>query len=176
MRNSELFSPACPDDHAKRLVLGYALRGVMDDRRHWSEERLLAAQYRVYEEWRAVLRKLNPGFTCCFHEWLARAEDSAFIFRPGDLVEYNGRYCVVMDRDARGIGWREKWRITTGTTPTKEDWPQQLTALTVKDADGRIYCPHGRACGLEPADIPPEVFELACRKAKECPMMKGGVE
>lgn len=174
MRNDELFSPGCPDSRVKSLVLAYALRGVTSSDGVYTGENLLAAQYKVYVEWLATVRVTNPGFVCCFHEWMARDEgDCAFIFSPGDLVKYNGRYCVVMERNAGSVGWTYKWRIP-GDVPENKDWPQSLTALNVKEADGRMLCLHGLDAGLKPADIPPEVFALACGRAKECPMMKGG--
>lgn len=173
MRNDELFSPRCPDEHAKRLVLNYALRNVLDGNRCYSEETLIAAQYMVYKEWLAEVRKSNTGFSCCFHEWLSREEDTAFIFKPGDLVEYKGRYCVVTGRIDLGVGWTTRWRIVDGT-PMNAAWPQQMTTLNIKGADGRVRCVHGLDDDLKPADIPPEVFALACGRAKDCPMLKGG--
>lgn len=173
MRNYELFTPRCLDEHAKRLVLGYALRGLLDDGGYYKEERLLAMQYGIYERWLADTRKWRPGFACGFYEWLLRNEDSAFIFRAGDLVKYNGRYCVVMNQLIVVPAWESKWRILD-KKPRATDWPSQTTTLDVKEADGRIHCVNGLDGGLEPADIPPEVFALACGKAKDCPMLKGG--
>ena len=173
MRNDELFSPGCPDDHAKRLVLNYALRGVLDNSGCYTPERLLAVQHGIYLEWLAALRASRDGFSCGFYEWLARGEDAAFIFKPGDLVKYNGRYCVVTSRSTYNIDWGSKWRVIDGR-PANADWPHLLTALDVKEANGRVHCVNGLDNGLEPADIPPEVFALACGKAKDCPMLKGG--
>lgn len=175
MRNDELFSPNCPDEHAKRLVMGYALRGLVDSIGCYSAEGLVNAQFRVYKEWLAAVRASKPGFSCGFYEWLARDADAAFIFRPGDLVKYDGRYCVVADRLTGGMGWVNKWRIT-GAVPAREEWPQTLAALDVREADGRTRCLNGLDNGLKPADIPPEVFALACGRAKDCPMMNGGAE
>ena len=172
MRNDELFSPGCPVEHAQNLVLNYALRGLLDGRKCYEPGELLNRQYKVYLEWLAELRASNSDFSCGFYEWMARQADSAFVFRPGDLVKYNGRYCVVVARLTRNISWINEWRIVDGKL-CREDWPQRVTTLDVKEADGSIHCVNGLDDGLEPADIPPEVFALACGKAKDCPMLKG---
>ena len=173
MRNDELYSPGCLDDHAKRLVLAYALRGVIDDRGCYSEQELLAAQHRVYKEWLAAVRETTTGFDCSFYEWAARGDmcDAAFVFAPGDLVKHNGRYCVVAERITRSVSWTEKWRIVNGV-PRLGSWPQPMAAVVLKEADGSRHSVN--AFDLEPADIPPEVFALVCGRAKDCPMMKGG--
>ena len=105
MRNDELFSPGCPVEHAQNLVLNYALRGLLDGRKCYEPGELLNMQYKVYLEWLAELRASNSDFSCGFYEWMARQADSAFVFRPGDLVKYNGRYCVVVARLTRNISW-----------------------------------------------------------------------
>lgn len=173
MRNDELFSPRCPDKRVKNLVLNYALREALDSDKCYTDKTLLAVQHRIYEEWLAAVRETKPGFTCCFYEWMARSADSALIFKTGDLVKYKGRYCVVVRQPNYAAGWERKWRITN-ITPALEDWPLPLTTLGVKDADGRVCSLRGLDASLEPADIPPEVFALACGRAKDCPILKGG--
>lgn len=172
MRNYELYSPACPDEHAKKLVLSYALRGVLDDRRCYTDEKLLAAQCKIYEEWLAAIRESSMGFDCDFYEWLSRTIDAAFIFKPGDLVKYGGRYCMVVRRETRNMGWTNSWRVRNGK-PVQRTWPNPACAVELKDPDGRAYTVNALTESLEPADIPPEVFALACGRAKDCPMMKG---
>lgn len=52
--------------------------------------------------------------------------------------------------------------------------PASLRRLSVEYPDGSVHSIDAEDEGLEPADIPPEVFALACGRAKGCPMMKGG--
>lgn len=174
MKNYELFSPHCPNDHAKRLVKGYAMRGLLDDRGTYSPDKLLARQQAVYLEWLAAVRKSKSDFDCGFYEWLCRDRDSAFVFKPGDLVKFDGRYCVVVRRFL-GMSWVDNWRMRDGM-PTQEPWPQPLDTVELKDSDGRTSFADALAGSIEPADIPPEIFALACGKAKDCPMMNGGCE
>lgn len=100
MRNDELFSPRCPDNHAKKLVMGYALRGLIE-RGSYTQDGLLIRQHTAYAEWLAEMREASPKFECGFYEWLCRDCDSAFVFKPGDLVKFEGRYCVVVRRRTR---------------------------------------------------------------------------
>ena len=173
MKNSELYSLSCPDERIKGLVFKYAMREVLDGDGCYTDKGLLVAQYRVYEEWLAAVRKTKPGFVCCFHEWMSREGDYAFVLRPGDLVKYDGRYSVVGARltGKDRVSWGSKWRLD-GDVPVLADWPKPLDALSVKDADGRVFNVYGLG-RIESADIPPEVFALACGKAKDCPMLKG---
>lgn len=173
MRNDELFSPACKNDHLKRLVNGYVLRGLLDDRGSYSPSKLLARQHAVYLEWLAAVHEGCSTFSCGFYEWLCRDCDAAFIFKPGDLVKHDGRYCVVTRRCPDGVKWVNSWRLRCGM-PTLGLWPQRLNTVELKDPDGHTYTVSALAGNTEPADIPPEVFTLACGKAKDCPMMKGG--
>lgn len=174
MRNDELFSPDCPDNHAKKLVKGYAMRGLVDGRGTYLPENLLARQHAIYEEWLAAVREFSTSFDCGFYEWRARSCDAAFIFKPGDLVKVNGLYCMVQKR-MHGTTWVNSWRLRNGK-PAHVSWPQSLSTVELKYPDGRTCTVNALAKGIEPADIPPEVFALACGKAKGCPMMKGGYD
>ena len=174
MRNDELLSPNCPDSRASRLVRAYVLRGLVDNRGAYRPQDLLARQYAVYEVWLEEVRKHTTSFSCGFYEWLCRDCDSAFMFMPGDLVKHDGQYCVVTRWYPEGISWSNRWRLRNGV-PTQETWPMQVKMIELKYHDGR----HSGAVdaldkNIEPADIPPEVFALACEKAKGCPMMRGG--
>lgn len=175
MRNDELFSPGCPDAHAKRLVLAYALRGLLDDRKCYRSEALLAMQYGVFKEWLAAVNEDRPDFRCCLHEWFARGGlcDAAFIFTPGDLVKYDGRYCVVSRRLTRDVGWVNSW-VVEDDVVVQRARPQPMSAVVLKEADGSEHTVNALDDAIEPADIPPEVFALACGKARGCPMLKGG--
>lgn len=175
MRNDELYSPNCPDDRVKKLVKGYAMRGIVGERGTYSLEKLLARQHAVYEEWLAAVRGESTSFDCGFYEWLSRCCDSAFVFKPGDLVKHDGRYCVVVGRRVRGAGWVTSWRLRDGR-PTELPWPRSLCEVELKDYDGNVFVADVLHGHIEPADIPPEVFALACGRAKDCPMMKGGCE
>lgn len=165
MRNDELFSPGCPDDHAKKLVMNYALRGLLGERGTYSPEDLLARQHAVYAEWLAAMQESRPKFDCGFYEWLGRCGDSAFLFKPGDLVRFGDHYCVVVRRHTREVTWVVKWRVRNGTLE-QDSWPQQATVVELKDADGRVIAVDALCASVVPADIPPEVFALACEKAK----------
>lgn len=176
MRNDELFSPNCPASHANRLVRAYVLRGLLDDRGSYCPQNLLARQYAVYESWLEEARKYTTSFSCGFYEWLCRDCDSALVFVPGELVKHNGRYCVVTRWCPDGISWANSWRMRNGV-PKQERWPMQMNTIELKYPDGRRTCIVNvldKDMNIEPADIPHEVFALACGKAKDCPMMKGG--
>lgn len=175
MRNDELFSPVCPNDHAKRLVTSYVMRGLTDNRGAYSVDRLLVRQHAVYLEWLATVHEYQPTLGCGFYEWMCRGCDSAFIFKPGDLVEHDGRYRVVVRRCPSGVDLTESWRFRYGK-PTLEPWPERMDTVELKDSNGCTSVVNALVENLEPADIPPEVFALACRKANDCPMMKGGTE
>lgn len=172
LRNDQLFSPDCPDDRAKRLVTNYALRGLVDGRGSYSPDRLLAMQHAVYEEWLTAMRESGAKFDCGFYEWLCRECDSAFVFRPGDLVEFGGLYCVVVRRRTKEVTWVNKWRLRNGM-PVQDSWPQRVTMVELKNAEGRVSTPDALCESIAPAGIPPEVFALACRRAKDCPMLSG---
>lgn len=172
MRNDELFNPNCPDPHASRLVRAYVLRGLVDGRGTYYPDKLLGMQHAVYEEWLAAIRTSKPKFYCGFYEWQSRDCDSAFALKPGDLVKYNGQYCVVIGRRLRNMVWSTKWRLVDGT-PELRDWPKTITAVKLKDTAGEVSIVDVLGGSIEPADIPPEIFALACGKAKDCPMMKG---
>jgi hypothetical protein len=175
MRNDELFNPGCPDDHAKRLVNSYVMRGLTDDHGSYSSNRLLAKQHVVYLEWLTEVHKSTTNFECGFYEWLSRKCDAAFVFKPGDLVKHDGHYCVVVRRCPYGVGWVNSWRLHDRLI-RQAIWPMPLDMVELKDPTGHTYVVNALAGNIEPADIPPEVFELACGKAKNCPMMKGDTE
>lgn len=172
MRNDELFSPNCPSNHVKKLVKGYVMRGLLDDHGAFLPEKLLARQHAVYLKWMAAVHEVHSTFSCGFYEWQCRSCDAAFVFKPGDLVKHDGRYCVVVRRCPSGVDWEKGWRIRGGE-PTQMPWPRPLSTVELKDPDGRTYVVSALAENIEPADIPPEVFALACEKANGCPMMKG---
>ena len=173
MRNDELFSPDCPNDRAQKLVMNYALRGLGDNRGTYSSDKLLAKQHAVFLEWLAAVRGSTTSFDCGFYEWLGRSCDAAFALRPGDLVKYSGVYCVVARRRTREVTWVNSWRLRNGM-PVQEPWPQPMREVELKDPDGKVFIVDVLNGSVEPADIPPEVFALACGRAKDCPMMKGG--
>ena len=173
MKNSELFNPGCPAEHAKKLVKAYALRGLLDNCGAYKWDKLLAMQNAVYTEWLAAVRASTTSFNCDFYEWLGCDCDSAFVFRPGDLVKHDGHYCVVVRRHPSGVDWANSWHLRNGIV-VKETWPQPLRTVELKDADGHVSVENALAENIEPTDFPPEVFALACRKAKDCPILKGG--
>lgn len=173
MRNDELFSPHCQDYNVKVLVKCYVMRGLMDDHGSYSPRKLLARQHDVYLGWLAAVHGYHSLFSCGFYEWLSRGCDAAFVFKPGDLVKYNGRYCMVTKRCPSGVDWEGSWRFRYGM-PVLEAWPKRLNTVELKDSDGKVSIVDVLCGSIEPADIPPEVFALACGKAKDCPMMKGG--
>lgn len=175
MRNDELYSPSCPDEHAKKLVLAYALRGLLDNRQCYTDDKLLAAQCKIYEEWLAAMRESKPDFNCDFYEWRSLGGsscDAAFIFKPGDLVKNDGHYCMVVRRETRNQGWVNSWRVRDGK-PVHIVWPLPACVVELKYPDGRVYAVNALAKSIEPADIPSEVFALACERATNCPMIRG---
>lgn len=174
MRNRELYSPACPDAHAKALVLAGPLRGLLDDRGCYFTEKLLEKQLEVFREWREAAREADhPAFDCNFYEWLDREEDSAFVLRPGQLVKWGKGYGVVSARLTRDVSWVNQWRVVSASL-MEDAWPQPMRAVEIKTPDGLTHAMNALDGALGPADIPPEVFALACGRAKDCPMLKGG--
>lgn len=172
MKNMELYSPACPDAHAKALVLAGPLRGLLDDRGCYCSEKLLEMQLEVFKEWREAAREGRPGFDCDFYEWMLREEDSAFVLKPGQLVKWDKGYGVVSARLTHGVGWVNHWHVVSASR-TQNPWPQPMTMVQVKTPDGQAHTVNALDDGLEPSDIPPEIFALACGKARECPMLNG---
>lgn len=176
MKNIELYSPACPDKHAKALVMAGPLRGLLDSRGCYYHEKLLEMQLEVFKEWREAARKDRPAFDCHFYEWMLREEDSAFVLKPGQLVKWdNKEYGVVSARLTHNVGWVDRWHVVCASR-VEDPWPQPMKTVEIKLPDGRTHVVNALAMNIEPADIPPEVFALACRRAKDCPMMKGGME
>lgn len=175
MRNDELFSPNCPNDRAKKLVKGYVLRGLVDDRGTYAPGILLARQHAVYEEWLSAIREHTTSFVCGFYEWMRRSCDSAFVFKSGDLVKFKGHYCVVDRRRTHGVAWTTHWCLRNGTV-VSEPWPTPVCEVELKDFNGKVSFVDVLDGSIEPADIPLEVFALACGKAKGCPMMNGVIE
>lgn len=175
MRNDELFMSGCPDKHANKLVMGYAMRGLLDKYGACYQEDLLVRQHAVYKDWLAEMRELRPDLPCGFYEWLSRGCDAAFVFKTGDLVKLGDRYCVVVRRCTHEVTWTNEWRIRNGI-PVKEAWPRPVTEVELKDASGTTTIVNAICDSVVPADIPPEVFALACGRARECPIMKGGCE
>lgn len=175
MRNDELFSPHCQDDSVKALVKGYVMRDLLDDHGAYYPEKLLARQYAVYEEWLAAVRESTTSFVCGFYEWMSRDCDAAFVFKSGDLVKCSGRYYVVVRRRTREVTWVNSWRLRNGKT-VQEPWPNPITEVELKNPDGKVSIVDVLCGCIKPADIPPEIFALACGKAKVCPMMRGGAE
>lgn len=173
MKNMELYSPGCADAHAKALVLAGPLRGLLDDRGSYSGYKLLEMQLNVFREWREAARKDHPSFECSFYEWMIREEDSAFVLKPGQLVKWDKGYAVVSARLTHNIGWVNHCHVVSASL-TNDDWPQPMKVVEMKTPDGQTHVVNALAKNIEPADIPPEVFALACGRAKDCPMLKGG--
>lgn len=172
MKNMELYSPACPDAHAKALVLAGPLRELLDSSGGYHSEQLLGMQLEVFKEWREAARKDHPAFDCSFYEWMLREEDSAFVLKPGQLVKWDKGYAVVSARLTHGVGWVNHWHVVSASR-VQEAWPQPMKAVEIKTPDGRVHVVNALASNIEPADIPSEIFALACGKAKDCPMLNG---
>jgi hypothetical protein len=169
MKNFEYYAAG----NKNAVVRRYALRGVVDERGAYRPEDMLKAQHRVYMDWLEHVKKTakrSDLFSCSFYEWQLRNADTTFVVRPGDLVKYRGVYCLVKDRT--DPSWCNAWRVVDGTVRQAE-WPQPLCTINLEFPDGHEgYC-NAEDSDLEPADIPPEVFALACGRAKDCPMLKG---
>lgn len=175
MRNDELFRPDCPVKGVKELVKAYVLRGLADSSGAYMEDQLLARQHAIYEGWLTAMRERFPKFECGFYEWLGRRCDAAFVFQPGNLVKFDGRYCMVVRRRTHEVTWTTEWRLRRGA-PTVVAWPREVRSVELKDPSGNVFIVDALCASIEPSDIPPEVFALACGRAKDCPMMKGGAE
>lgn len=172
MKNFEFY--ALGNKHP--LLRSYALRGVVDERGSYGPDDLLKAQHRVYMDWLEHVKRtrVEPDlFSCSFYEWMLRNADTTFVARPGDLVKYKGQYCLVKERVAPS--WCNAWRVMADGTVKQVDWPQPLCTLGLEFPNGHTTTCDASDEALEPAGIPPEVFALACGRAKNCPMMmKGG--
>lgn len=157
---------------AKALAVRYALRGILDDRGTYRQDILLSRQLEIYTEWLAFARCSNPAlaaYDCSFYEWKLRDGDSAFLVRPGHLVTLDGAYAVVVGRIFPGICGC--WRVRPDGVAALDTAPQSCRQVEVRFADGKTS--RVDALKLKPADIPAEIFALACGKAADCPMMKG---
>ena len=150
MRNYELFSPNCPYETVAELVRRYALRKVFDGV-GWSNAELLQRQHEIYEDWCGEDGEQN----CGFYEWMLRDADLAFVLAPGDLVMYNGAYCVVTGRQAPGA--EDRPRICSKGFVRQAPWPKPAECVDLKTPDGRTRTVRVDDKGLKPADIPPEV-------------------
>lgn len=58
--------------------------------------------------------------------------------------------------------------------PVINNWPQPATMVELKDPGGKVLAVDALCSSITPADIPPEIFALACGNAKKCPMLKEG--
>lgn len=166
MKNFEFYAPA----NKNQMVLHYALRGLLDKRGSYYPEELLKAQHRVYRDWLDTMKAYLNGFECPFYEWMLREADTSFVVKDGDLVMYERRYCVVRRRF--DPDWVDAWRVV-GDAVREVRRPKPLRSVFVEYPDGSLHSINAEDADLEPADIPPEVFALACGRAKDCPMLKG---
>lgn len=166
MKNFEFYSAG----NRNPMVRRYALRGLLDKRGTYYPEQLLKAQHRVYRDWLDTMRYYLGGFECSFYEWMLREADTSFVVKEGDLVMYKRRYCVV--RRSLDPDWSDAWSVVDGVV-RKVRRPNPLRSVSVEYPDGSVQSFDAEDDGFEPADIPPEVFALACGRAKGCPMMKG---
>lgn len=167
MRNFEFYAV----DSKHPLLRSYALRGVVDARGSYSPERLLKAQHNVYKDWLDTMKTYLKSFECSFYEWMLREADMSFVVKDGDLVKHKGRYCVV--RRKLDPTWESTWCVMCGSV-REAMRPKPLKSLHLEHPDGSVRSLNAEDEGLEPADIPPEVFALACGRARECPMLKEG--
>ena len=174
MKNYQLFHPDCPDEHLQTLVRRYALRSVCDGVGRCNKD-LLERQYEIYRSWLEWAQGgKGPVVRCDFYEWLLLHADYAFVLKPGDLVKYDESYCVVTSWQVRSPDCNQRgWRMS-GSIVVCEDYPEQARCVNIRLTDGRTSTVNVENKSLKPADIPPEVFALACDRAKDCPMMKGG--
>lgn len=166
MKNFEFYSFG----HRNPMVRRYALRGILDERGSYRPEQLLQVQHKVYKDWLDTMKAYLTGFECPFYEWMLREADTAFVVKEGELVKYKGRYCVV--RRKFDPDWVNAWRVV-GDVVQEVRRPNPMRSLSLEYPDGSVHHFNAEDEGLEPADIPPEVFALACGRAKDCPMMKG---
>lgn len=155
------------------LLRSYALRGILNECNSYRASDLLKAQHKVYKDWLDTMRTYLNGFECPFYEWMIRDADTAFVVKEGDLVKYNGQYCVI--RRKFDPKWENFWCVVDGVVREVRR-PHSLRTVTGEFPDGSVHRINAEDGGLKPADIPPEVFALACKRAKDCPMMKGGTE
>lgn len=118
----------------------------------------------------------NPSvFKPTFYWWVnlnMKVAALPFAFVPGDLAVYKGKYVVVDGRyQSTSIHTScTMFNEATGKFETMQymDFPSHLQ---VRDSNGASSC----VCYTEIkfADIPQEIFRLACNKANACPMMGG---
>lgn len=114
-------------------------------------------------------------FQPTFYWWAnldAKVAALPFAFMPGDLAVLNGKYVVVEGRYEHTT-IRQSYTMfneATGKFETMQymDIPN---SLQVRDSNGASGCVNYTA--IKFADIPQEIFKLACNKASTCPMMGG---
>ena len=170
MKNYQLFTPSCGDEHLEGLVRRYALRDVFDGVGYRNDD-LLRKQREIYESWLAWAKATYPAVRCGFYEWMLRDADLGFIFRPGDLVKHGDTYCVVAGRNPPRVA--PAFRVEGSEVRQEDAVRTDDYCVLLRDPLGKTRTVNVESADLMPADIPPEVFMLACGKAKDCPMMKG---
>ena len=114
-------------------------------------------------------------FQPTFYWWsILNAEYAAlpFAFEPGDLVMFDGKYAV-----AEGLSEsncirsnRTMFNEETGKFETME-FMEFPSGLRIRDSNGCSGVAAWR--DVKFADIPQEIFKLACNKASTCPLMGG---
>lgn len=139
-----------------------------------------AEAYGRFCEWyyaRARELGLEDLFRPTYYWWINQSAEYhtvTFIFKPGDLAMYNGDYVVVegieSDNSKYGYDRTNMFDEDNGKFRAMRvvRWPN---GLKIRTATGFITTVEARS--LKFADIPQEIFKLACNKASTCPMMGG---
>lgn len=114
-------------------------------------------------------------FQPTFYWWAsidAKVAALPFAFSPGDLAVHNGKYVVVVGRlECSYNGQRANvFNERTGKFESMHymEWSQHIQ---IKYPDGALKLVH--CTEIKFADIPQEIYKLACNKANTCPMMSG---
>lgn len=166
LKNYEVLSPDCPHDGLRNLLRHYRSRLWAQDLRQCPQE-ILRQQYEIYLEWKSFAEmSMGKDAECSFYEWLLRKADSAFIFKPGALVQYDGQYAIV---DQIGYPYpTDVWRIGDG------DGQLHMVSVLrpahyvmIKFSDNKTLAVEVSDVKLKPAGIPMEVLSLVRDGIKE---------
>lgn len=118
----------------------------------------------------------NPSvFQPTFYWWdnlNARYVALPFAIEPGDLVMFNGKYAVVEGLSESSCTYSNQTMFNeeTGKFETMQ-FMEFPCGLRIRDSNGCSCVANQR--DVKFADIPQEIFKLACNKASTCPMMGG---
>lgn len=118
----------------------------------------------------------KPFFKIPYYLWLveeAKNYAMPFLYEVGDLVRHNGKYCIYEGAESKTT-YREATVFIQEEMCFRSVYIMCAPRLAgYKEASGKSYVDDAEC--FHPADIPEDIFKLACSKAMECPMLKNKI-